>query len=97
MGVVFPSALCIAIALAPAIIAQSYGSASLVLMQLGGLFAVTILLSAGSHLLFHEVPGATLFAAVALLGLLWWFMPERYGQEPLERPLSSSERLAPQE
>lgn len=97
MVVLTPGVMCVLIAFAPSGIVQSYGSASLVLMQLGGLFAVAILLSVGGRLLFDEVPGATLFAAAALLGLLWWFMPERYGKEHLESTASSSEHLAPQE
>lgn len=95
MVVLLPVGLCVAVALAPPIIAQSYGSASLMLMQLGGLFAVGILLSAGGRLLFHEVPGATLFAAVVVLSLLWWWTPERYGQEHLPAPVST-EPLAAQ-
>lgn len=97
MLVLFPVGLCVAIALAPPIIAQSYGSASLMLMQLGGLFAVAMLLSAGGRLLFHEVPGATLFAAVAVLSLLWWWTPERYGQEHLPAPRVGTEPFAPPE
>lgn len=97
MVVLFPLGLCVAIALAPPIIAQSYGSASLMLLQLGGLFAVAILLSAGGRLLFHEVPGATLFAAVVVLSLLWWRTPERYGQEHLPAPVITTEPRAPQE
>jgi len=79
--ILFTLTLQLFIALSPVNIIQSYGSASLVLMLLCGLFVIGVVLSAGLRTMFREVAGATLAVALVVLLALWGLLPERYGEE----------------
>lgn len=92
--VLLPVVMSLIITLTPVIVVQSYGGASLVLMQLWGLFAVALLLSTGLRGILHEVPGATLFVALLALGALWWAVPERYGKEHGPTPATPAAGVA---